>query len=109
MEPHDLAVVARRHFGNPAEETDPPYGETLLHAAAYVGRLALVEMLISAGAKPSVAGTLSGCTPLHAAALGGQAEICARLLAAGAEVGLLTTATKRSALHFACLKGHAET
>merc|ERR1711998_252487 len=113
MQAHDLGIGTKSKFAIKSnasiEETDAPYGETLLHAAAHVGRIELVEQLLAAGAKPSKAGMVSGCTALHAAAIGGHSAVCERLLAAGATVSALSSATKRSALHWACLKVHAET
>jgi len=113
LQSHDLAVGVRCAFevktSAPVEETDVPFGETLLHAAAYVGRLALVDALLAAGAKPRKCGSVSGCSALHAAAAGGHSAVCERLLAAGANVGALSNATRRSALHLACLKVHEDT
>jgi len=113
LQPHDLAVGVKGFFerkaNTPIEETDAPFGETLLHAAACAGRVELVDALLGAGAKPSKVGHSSGCTPLHAAAIGGHSAVCERLLEAGAKVGTLSSATKRSALLMACLKCHAET
>ena len=111
MASHDLAIGARcvfeRKSGCAIEETEAPYGESLLHAAAHVGNAPLVTSLITAGASPSRQGITSGCTPLHAAASAGHVAVCEQLLTAGAKVAVLSTATKRSALHFACLKGHS--
>src|SRR5688572_26480156 len=49
-----------------------PYGETLLHYAAYNGREACLAVLLSLGANPSVVGTSSTATPIHSAAAGGH-------------------------------------
>ena len=46
-------------------ETSPPFGETLLHMAAFTGHAALVDQLLAAGARASRLGRLFGmfCTP----------------------------------------------
>jgi len=111
MASHDLAIGARCAFevksGCVIEESEAPYGESLLHAAAYVGNCPLVAALLTAGASPCKRGLTSGCTPLHSAASAGHEGVCEQLLTAGANASVLTSATKRSALHFACLKSHS--
>ena len=96
LEPHDLAVAARWRRRDPltfrsisADESTPPYGETLLHCAAYHGEETLLTKLLEAGALVSCVGMLSDCTPLHAAAAGGHAAVCQRLLDAGAWLHVL--------------------
>jgi len=112
FQPHDYAVgvmtsLQRKDLA--LEETDGPFGETLLHAASHVGRVQLVKKLLAAGANPSEAGAISGCAPLHAAASRGHTAVCKELLCAGAEVAMLSNTAKRTALHLACLHGHTET
>lgn len=111
MRPSTLAVCARwrrRQAATgdvePVEETVAPYGETLLHAAAFAGNEPLLRQLLEAGAPPSRRGVLSSCTALHAAAAAGSVGACKALLAAGCKVDA-ASATKRTALHMACVKG----
>merc|ERR1711977_568349 len=76
MASHDLAIGARCAFevksGCVIEESEAPFGESLLHAAAYVGNSPLVAALLTAGAAPCKRGLTSGCTPLHSAASAGH-------------------------------------
>ena len=110
VQPHDMAVGARWAWSQSViEESDEPFGETLLHAAAHVGHLALVNALIDNGADSARVGAVSSMTPLHAAAASGHTAVCLRLLQAGASVSALSSAGKRSALHLACARGHTET
>ena len=111
LEPHELAVCARwkrrdlaTDLVQEVDEATPPFGETLLHAAAFAGHVGLLGQLLGAGARVSRTGQQSCCTALHAAAAGGNLDACERLLAAGCRVGALS-AGKRSALYIACLKG----
>ena len=54
------------------DEATPPFGETLLHAAAFAGHVGLLGQLLGAGARVSRTGQQSCCTALHAAAAGGN-------------------------------------
>ena len=82
-------------------------GRTPLHIAALLGKLALVHMLLGAGASTSVAEKTQGYFALDCAAMNGHAEV-ARLIAA--KHGNINTRSrdKRTALHIACLNGHTE-
>ncbi|MBU0717999.1 MAG: ankyrin repeat domain-containing protein [Planctomycetes bacterium] len=60
-------------------------GRTMLHSAASMGRLDVVEFLLDRGADVSVS-DLSLETPLHAAARGGHVGVVQTLLSRGAEV-----------------------
>ncbi len=88
LQPHELAVCARWRRRDPhgavrtVDEATPPYGETLLHAAAFAGHAPLLTALLDAGARAARRGHASGCTPLHAATAAGHAALCATLLEA---------------------------
>ena len=110
LQPCNMAVCARwrRRDGEGEveliEESTAPYGETLLHAAAFAGDADLIRRLVDHGAPASRRGVSSGCTALHAAASAGQLPACRALLSAGCKVGVASS-TKRTALHLACLNG----
>uniref|UniRef100_A0A8B9IPD8 Uncharacterized protein n=1 Tax=Anser cygnoides TaxID=8845 RepID=A0A8B9IPD8_ANSCY len=77
--------------------------ETLLHVAATNGHLAIMEYLISKGAKPDVKDK-KGRTPLHRAAEKGHGDAVKVLLrCGGANLGIKTPASD-SALHLATEK-----
>jgi ankyrin repeat protein len=57
---------------------------SVLHIAAYRGHLAVVEVLLAAGASVN-RWSHEGTTPLFEAALGGHLEVARVLIAAGAE------------------------
>eukprot|EP00900_Chrysochromulina_parva_P005645 jgi/Chrpa1/15081/Chrysochromulina_OHIO_Genome00019851-RA len=87
-------------------QTGPPYGDTLLHMAAFVGHEEMVSALLGAGARASRVGSSSGCSALHAAAAADQPKICRLLLEAGAQLHTASASKKHTALHVACVKGH---
>ncbi|KAG2446593.1 hypothetical protein HYH02_008578 [Chlamydomonas schloesseri] len=62
---------------------DPSSGETALHRAAQRGQVAMLEVLLAAGANPHVADR-GGCTPLFTAANAGSLAAVHALLAYGA-------------------------
>ncbi len=72
----NLAIVERCVRQQPkwVHEVIPgcPYGETLLHYAAYNGHDRLAAFLIEMKAEVNATGTYSGSTPLHSAAAGGH-------------------------------------
>lgn len=114
MKPHQLAICARWRYHEARthaivehDEFTPPFGETLLHMAAYVGHARLIERLLTSGARPARPGMASGCSALHAAAAADHAELCGVLIQAGAKVGAASSQKKHTALHMACLKGLA--
>jgi len=81
MQPHHVAICARWRCRDQKtnaiiehDESTPPFGETLLHMAAYVGHACLIERLLAAGARPARAGSISGCSALHAAAAADQPD-----------------------------------
>ena len=72
---------------------DPHTGATLLHRAAYHGRLDTVKALIQKRANRNLQDKLHGCTPLHCAAARGFDDICLMLLLSGADLALCTLVT----------------
>jgi Ca2+-binding EF-hand superfamily protein len=85
-------------------ETVSPFGETLLHAAAFVGNLDVIALLLKHGANVNAKGMHSSCTPLHSAAAAGRVNICRALLAAGAKVNAASL-SRKTALYVAATKG----
>lgn len=63
------ADEVRKHLasGTPVDEPEPPHGRTALHYAAMGNDLAIVELLLAAGAKADIADAF-GDVPLHFAA-----------------------------------------
>jgi ankyrin repeat protein len=63
-------------------------GSTPLHCAAWKGHVAVVEVLLDAGANINDVNTNThwGTTPLHAAAHGNQKDVAAVLIARGANL-----------------------
>jgi ankyrin repeat protein len=78
---------------------------SVLHYAAGRGDVAVVELLLAAGASPGKR-SHDGSTPLHEAALCGHLEVAQVLLAAGAETRA-TTNSGYSALDAARVGGNA--
>jgi hypothetical protein len=85
-------------------ETVSPFGESLLHAAAFAGNLAVVSLLIKHDANVNIKGKQSLCTPLHSAAAAGHTHVCRALLAGGAKVNA-SSLSRKSALYVAASKG----
>jgi len=67
-----------------------PFGECILHYAAYNGHEKLVTFILQQGVNPNVVGTISGSTPLHSAASGGHIGVGAILLQSGSHINALT-------------------
>jgi uncharacterized protein len=65
-------------------------GTSALHWAAYRGDAAIVDLLLRAGAKPSIANRY-GVTPVTLAAQKGNAAVLTRLLDAGADPNTTVT------------------
>ena len=80
-------------------------GMTALHWAALNDDVAMLNMLVYAGANPSAVTRIGDYTPLHLAAKSGHAQVVEALLGAGSEVNAVTTAGGASALHFAAAAG----
>ncbi|VDN18660.1 unnamed protein product [Gongylonema pulchrum] len=86
------------------------HGRSALHIAAQNGVLAVVDLLIKAGADVnSMAGPSALCaTPLHVAAVSGRLNVVRRLIDAGAEL-LATDLRDHCALELAQMANHFET
>ena len=80
-------------------------GNTLLHLAG--GRVAIVRMLLEAGADPGLPND-RGWTPLHQAAYSNQVEVAALLVAAGAPLGATAYGEGGTPLVAALFWGHRE-
>ena len=90
------------------DDATPPFGESLLHMAAYTGHHELLSQLLANGASASRLGVASGCSPLHAAAAADHADLCKKLIAGGAPMSTPSKGKRHTALHVACLKGLEE-
>ncbi|HYD51575.1 MAG TPA: ankyrin repeat domain-containing protein, partial [Gemmatimonadaceae bacterium] len=64
-----------------------PYEHTLLHAAAFAGRLEVVDLLLQRGLDPNVRERGDETYPMHWAAAAGHVAVVERLIAAGGDVG----------------------
>ena len=82
------------------------FGPPLLHAAAR-GHVAIIEILVEAGADPNATSN-EGATALHRASYRGDREAVAMLLAAGADPNRANHAAGLTPLHGAALGGHVE-
>jgi len=112
LKPHQLAICTRWRHREPnseeplaTDEFTPPFGDTLLHMAAFVGNAPLVEQLLGSGARAARVGVVSGCSALHAAAAADQADICRMLVSARARVDAASAGKWYTPLHMACIKG----
>jgi len=83
-------------------------GMTALHWAATNGDVALVQMLLAAGANIRATTRLGGITALHMASQGGHSQVVAALIAAGAEPNGATS-TGASSLMLAARAGSTDT
>jgi hypothetical protein len=90
--------------GEHKDETVSPFGESLLHAAAFAGNLEILSALLRHGADANCKGKHSSCTPLHAAAAAGHLAACQCLLDAGAKVNTCSLG-RRTAIYIAATKG----
>jgi Ankyrin repeats (3 copies) len=80
-------------------------GYTPLHYASRAGHLAIVKVLIEAGAAVNASTTAGGGTPLHRAAYAGHADVVEVLLQSGAAVDL-EDADGQTAVYKATQQGH---
>ncbi|KAL4524715.1 hypothetical protein Ndes2526B_g06907 [Nannochloris sp. 'desiccata'] len=86
---------------------DGKSGYTPLHYASRAGHMAIVKVLIEAGAAVNAATTAGGATPLHRAAYAGHTNIVEVLLHSGASLHL-ADADGQTALYKATQQGHSE-
>jgi ankyrin repeat protein len=101
------AAVALIAAGADIEARDPDTDATPLVIASFRGNIAVVEMLLAAGADVNSADR-SGFTPLIGAAQFGHATLIPILVEAGADLEALSiTENQKAALHFAAKNGHA--
>jgi ankyrin repeat protein len=82
-------------------------GMTALHWAAQNGNVALIDMLVYAGAHLEATTRLGDYRPLHLASRAGQSEAISSLLEAGAEVDAAAS-TGVTSLHYAAAAGRAD-
>jgi len=113
LQPHELGLCALWRRRDPKsgelvhiDEAAPPFGETLLHQACFIGHQGTVQALLGAGARASRVGGASGCSALHAAAAADRADLCTALISAGASVHASSSGKRHMPLHIACIKGH---
>jgi ankyrin repeat protein len=101
------ATAALIAAGADIEARDPDTDATPLVIASFRGNIAVVEMLLAAGADVNSADR-SGFTPLIGAAQFGHATLIPILVEAGADLEALSiTDNQKAALHFAAKNGHA--
>jgi len=83
-------------------------GMSALHWAAERGDMALMEVLLYAGAELEASTRIGQYRPLHIAARNGNREALDRLIAAGAEVSAITYPSGSTPLHLAALSGNGD-
>jgi ankyrin repeat protein len=83
----DMALLLLEHNADVFARTQK--GMTALHAAAYVGDLAIAKRLIAQGADINDQANIAGITPLHAAAEEDHPAVVKQLVKAGADVSRL--------------------
>jgi ankyrin repeat protein len=92
---HELMPEARRLINTGADANARPY----LLMAASRGNLAMIGLLLSAGANVNAADRVNG-TPLHGAVCSGHSDAAALLISAGADIHAIDC-YGRTPLHFA--------
>ena len=101
---HVSEVERLLHAPQDPDAREAKYNSAGIHKAAWNGHLAVLRLLLEAGANKDAAG-FRGVTALHLAAENGQLDVVQLLLEAGAD----TNATRESAwrpLHMAAANGH---
>ncbi len=83
-------------------------GMTALHFAADRGDVAMIEMLVYAGANVAAVTRIGHYTPLHLASRAGNAAVAQALVKAGADVSARTTTSGVTPLHLAAASGNRE-
>ena len=103
---HADAVRVLISRGAELNKPKPCNDRTALHLVAQEGNVAVIELLMSKGARHDVRDK-DGQTPLNLAAFGGQKEAVECLLTHGADVNAKDVIGQTSLLH-AAYKGHKE-
>ena len=94
---------------NVTDDAGNSLGLSLLHYAAFLGHVDIVDLLLEAEADINKATKALGATPLYLAAQEGQAEVVRLLLEAGADIKVaLAENAEATPLCIAAQKGHAE-
>ncbi len=81
-------------------------GMSALHWAAERGDMALLEVLLYAGAELEASTRIGHYRPLHIAARNGNVEVVTRLIEAGADINSVTDPSGSTPLHLAALSGN---
>jgi len=81
-------------------------GMSALHWAAERGDMALMEVLLYAGAELEASTRIGHYRPLHIAARNGNLEVVIRLIEAGADINSVTDPSGSTPLHLAALSGN---
>ena len=81
-------------------------GMSALHWAAERGDMALMEVLLYAGAELEASTRIGHYRPLHIAARNGNVEVVIRLIEAGADINSVTDPSGSTPLHLAALSGN---
>ena len=81
----ELAALLDAHAGK-LEARDKPYGHTLLHVAAFAGRLENVDLLLRRGLDVNAREKGDNTYPMHWAAAAGHLDVVRRLADAGGDV-----------------------
>ena len=104
-----LGYVQEKVLADPVLAQERYSGRTLLHAAAAAGNVAMVELLLRAGAEPGVTDA-GGHTPLYCVAnecpTPGGAGVVRALVQAGADVDACDGVKHCTALHMAARRGN---
>jgi len=97
----EVATVARLITDGADVSEATGDGMTAVHWAAQSGHVAILEMLLDAGAEVDATTRIGSYTPLHLAGSQANSAIVEKLLDAGADVNATTTNSLATALHMA--------